>query len=155
TQTLGPIMISENGVGALAQDGQIVLTLPAGLTFAGTPVVSTIVGNELTTAFVSVGGSTFTFKIASASTNNAGRLQVSGLVVTVGAGFSPGDVNLTIGDGSPSSGVTGAVVTVATAVVAPGPPGIDGSVTASAGGGSTGQLVDVRGVNFAPGDSIC
>src|SRR5262249_36493469 len=50
---------------------------------------------------------------------------------------------------------TGAVVTVATAVVAPGPPGIDGSVTASAGGGSTGQLVDVRGVNFAPGDSIC
>ncbi len=147
------VLISENGVGALAVGGTVTLTLPAGFTFASLPTVSTLIGNELkgSSGNILAGNQIFSFTITAGSTNNPGRLLVSGISLDA-AGATAGPVSVTIGG---TSGVSAAVVQIATAVVASATPAIQPGFASSLGQGAAGAPVTVTGVNFIDGATIC
>jgi uncharacterized repeat protein (TIGR01451 family) len=149
---IGDIQIAENGVGALAPGSAITLSLPAGLTFSGTPTVSLREsgGAALNSPIVSSGAISFT--LAAASTSGKATILVSGMAVDVSPGFLPEGVTsaalLTTISG-PNPGVTPATVQNATIVTPVAGPIITSVSPATTAQGATGRVVVIAGANFA------
>ena len=90
--TLGNIEIDENSTGVLTAPIRIQITLPAGLTFAGSPFVSTLVSNGLRVGgaaleLCSPGCRRFAFDVTQPSTAGSARILISGLSAAVPSGF--------------------------------------------------------------------
>jgi hypothetical protein len=159
-QPLGNIQISEGGVGTFTTAGRIELQLPAGLTFAAPPSVSTIVsggspGLQLVLTGpdaprVEPGGGRFSFAIATPSSTGPATLLISGISVSVPPGFPTGPVLV----GAAGPAFTPGPVQNATAVPTQSTPTLTDVSLSGAGQGATTQTVVLTGVNFAAGDTI-
>jgi hypothetical protein len=163
-QAAGNVRIDEREPGALSPTRRLELGLPAGLTFAATPVVSIVVGHglELVTTGPAAprllpGGQRFSFAVARPSSSGAATLLVSAISVVVQPGFVATDAE----PRPVRTAVSGTawwqrVPAVRNAVVV-GPsdaPTLAGLSVGSVGRGATGHPVALTGANLAPGATV-
>ena len=167
--TLGNVVITENAPSALSTAGRIQATLPAGLTFAQLPSVSTgasyglsVIQSGPNAPRLELGGQRFSFALGSRSHGSGGSLVLSGTLATVAPGVV-GTVPVVVAlglDSSASNGLTATVPTVATLVPPPPDPVFTGIAlsTDDAALGVTRSVIlngfNFGQLNFAGGDSI-
>ena len=150
---IGDIEIDENAKGNLQANSAIQISLPAGVTFSATPVVSFMSagGAVLNAAFLNPTNTVLSFTLGAPSTSSPTSIRISGMFVNVSADFLQDGITsaaLLAAISGPNPGLTPASVQNATVVTPAAGPAITDVSPTTAAQGASGRVVVITGANF-------